>query len=457
MQMDNKQKNRILGIVLSAVLIVVGAVGQLHGKSSVKNTISEQGYILLYNTILQHIKADYVEEIDNKDLWNNAIQGMLKATDDEHTMFLDQDDYAELKTGTKGDFGGLGIEIALRDSILTVVTPMEDTPAMRAGLKSGDKIVEIEGKSTRELSLHDAVKQLRGVPGTTVNITIAREGEEDLIKVDIVREIIKITIVESGVIEKTNIGYIKLKQFAETATMDMANAIENLKEKKVKGIILDLRNNPGGLLTTAIDISNFFIKDGIIVSTRGRHKINDKIEHADPRKAIAADIPLVILVNGGSASASEIVTGAIKDHKRGTIIGTKTFGKGSVQSVIPLDYDTGLKMTIQKYYTPSGESIHKKGIMPNIEVKPYEFTREERRHFHDLSEAKMLEKFVKDNKTYNEESVNKLKALLKEKGFGLSDYATRFLLKQELTNLGKRPLYDIELDTQLIKAVQQFK
>jgi len=453
---DNKQKNRLIGIALSILLIVVGAAGQLHGNSG-PETISEQGYISLYHTILHHIKEDYVEEINSKDLWKNAIEGMLKATDDEHTIFLDTDEYSDLKTGTKGDFGGLGIEIAMRDSILTVVTPMEDTPAMRAGLQSGDKIVEIEGKSTREMTLQEAVKQLRGTPGTTVNISIAREGEEELIKVDIVREVIKITIVESGIIEKNNIGYIKLKQFAETATMDMANAIHDLEAKKVKGIILDLRNNPGGLLTAAIDISNFFIKEGVIVSTRGRHKINDKIEHADPRKVIAGDMPLVILVNGGSASASEIVTGAIKDHKRGIIVGTKTFGKGSVQSVIPMEFDTALKMTIQKYYTPSGESIHKKGIEPNIVVKPYEFTRDERRHFHDLTEAKILEKFVKDHKTYNEESVARLKTLLKEKGFALSDYATRFVLKQEITSLGKRPLYDLELDTQLIKGVQQFK
>jgi carboxyl-terminal processing protease len=454
--MDKKQKSRIFGIVLSIFLIVIGAVGQLQGKAG-KEAISEQGYIQLYNTILQYIKADYVEEIDNKELWNNAIQGMLKATNDEHTMFLNRDEFADLQTSTKGDFGGLGIEIALRDSILTVVTPMEDTPAWRAGLHPGDKIVEIEGKSTRDMSLPDAVKLLRGKPGTTVNITIAREGEEDLIKVDLVRDIIKITIVESGVIEKNNIGYIKLKQFAETATMDMANAIRSLEEKKVKGLILDLRNNPGGLLTTAVDVSNFFIKDGVIVSTRGRHKVNDKIENADPRKAIAPEIPLVVLVNGGSASASEIVTGAIKDHKRGIVIGTKTFGKGSVQSIIRLDYDTALKMTIQKYYTPSGESIHKKGIEPNVVVKPYEFTKDERRHYHDIVEAKILEKFVKENKTYNDDSIKKLKALFKEKGYDMSDYATKYVLKQEITNLGKRPLYDLELDTQLIKALEQFK
>jgi len=454
--MDKKQKNRIFGILLSALLIIVGAAGQLHGKAG-ENEISEEKYILLYNTILQEIKTGYVEEINNKDLWVNAIHGMLKATNDEHTMFLTKDEYSDLEANTKGDFGGLGIEIALRDSILTVVTPMEDTPASRAGLQPGDKIIEIDGKSTRDLSLSDAVKQLRGKIGTTVNISIAREGEDDLIKVDLVRDLIKITVLESGIIEKNNIGYIKLKQFAGTAATDMLNAMRVLEEKKVKGIILDLRNNPGGLLTSAIGISNFFIKEGVIVSTRGRNKENDKTENADPRKTVAPNIPLVVLVNGGSASASEIVTGAIKDHKRGIIVGTKTFGKGSVQSVIPLDYGTALKMTIQKYYTPSGESIHKKGIEPNIVVKPYEFTKDERRHLRDIVDTKLLETFVKEHKVYNEESVGKLKILLKEKGFSLSDYATRYVYKQEITNIGKRPLYDLELDTQLIKATEQFK
>ncbi|MDH4198840.1 MAG: S41 family peptidase [Spirochaetia bacterium] len=456
MEMNEKQRSRLAGIVLSIILIIVGTWGQIQGKST-KNDITEPEYISLYNTILQHIKADYVEPVDSKELWLGAIKGMLAATNDEHTMYLDKDEFSDLETATKGDFGGLGIEIAMRDSILTVVTPMIDTPAMRAGLKPGDKIVEIEGKSTKDLSLRDAVNMLRGVPGTAVNISIAREGEEDLIKLDIVREIIKITIVESGIIEKHNIGYIKLKQFAGPAPMDMANAIRDLEEKKVKGLILDLRWNPGGLLTAAVDIANFFIKDGIIVSARGRHKELDKIEYADPRKAIAGDLPLVILVNEGSASASEIVTGAIKDHKRGIIVGTKTFGKGSVQSVIRLDYNTGLKMTIQKYYTPSGESIHKKGIMPNVVVKPYEFTKEERRHFRDLSDAKVLGTFVKENKEYNEESVKKFKKLLNDKGLALSDYASRYVLKQEIHNIGKRPLYDLELDTQLIKAIEQVK
>jgi carboxyl-terminal processing protease len=456
MSIEEKQKNRIAGIVISIFLIVAGTWGQLQGKAGEDN-ISEQGYILLYNTILQHVKTDYVEQVDKKELWMGAIRGMLAATDDEHTMFLDQDEFSELKTGTKGDFGGLGIEISIRDSILTVVTPMEDTPAMRAGIQPGDKIVEIESKPTKDMSLRDAVKMLRGVPGTKVNITVARENEEELLKFDIVREVIKITIVESGVIEGKNIGYIKLKQFAETAPMDLANAIRDLEERHVKGLILDMRMNPGGLLTAAVDIANFFIKDGVIVSTRGRHSDNDKIEKADPRKAIAGDIPLVVLVNGGSASASEIVTGAIKDHKRGKVVGTKTFGKGSVQSVIPLDYNTGLKITIQKYYTPSGESIHKKGIEPNIEVKSYEFTKDERRHIRDLAEAKILENFVKENKTYSSEAVEKFTGILKQKHLEISDYAAKYILKQEYLNLGKRPLYDLELDNQLVKALEQFK
>ena len=426
--------------------------------SNEEETITENDYIDLFNTILHHIKADYVEEVDSKKLWQGAIHGMLAALNDDRTEFYGQKQWADLIAGSRGNRGGIGLSVTIRDSYPVVSYTLDDSPAMRAGIQSGDKILQINGKSTRDVSLSDVIRQLGGTPGTELKITIARDGDEDdTLQLSILREIIEAQVLDTAVIEGKNIGYIKLRQFSQSAPMDLAEAIRNFQDKKVKGLILDLRNNPGGLVTAGVDIANFFIKDGIIVSTRGRHKLNDKIERADPRKAIAADIPLVVLVNEKSYGASEFVAGAIKDHKRGIIIGINTFGSISVQSVIPLDDKTGLKMTIQSYFTPSGQSIYKKGIKPDIEAKPYEFTKKERFHIRDIIETKILEKFIKENKTYNEDSVKKLKTLLKENDIILTDYALRYVLKREINRMGKPPVYDLELDTQLLKALEQFK
>ena len=374
---DNQASRRyITGIVLGMLLFTVGTLGQLQGSS--KEDISEPGLNELFNTVLFHVKNDYVEEVSAKELWFGAIRGMLKALDDAHTRFMSPDEYNELQVETRGNFGGLGIEISVKDGYLTVVSPIEDTPAMRAGLKPGDQIIEIDKKPTKEMNLVKAVKILRGTPGTSINITVLREDEREPLHFDIVREVIKIKVVESKIIDNENIGYVKLKQFSQTSSSDMLNIVQDFQNKKVKGIILDLRWNPGGLLDAAHKIANLFIKEGVIVSTRGRKKELDREFPADPKRAIAADIPLAILANEGSASISEIVTGAVKDLKRGTFIGEKTFGKGSVQNVIPLPYNTAIALTIQKYYTPSGVSIHKKGIKPDIEIKAFEFSKEDK-------------------------------------------------------------------------------
>ncbi|MBK8576415.1 MAG: S41 family peptidase [Elusimicrobia bacterium] len=337
-------------------------------RSAVDETYQQ---IALVVDVLQHIREQYVEDVDQKKLIYGAAAGMAR-TLDPFSQFMEPDDHKEMKTETQGQFGGLGIRIAVRDGWLTVITPMPETPAYRLGILPGDKIVKIEGDVTQGLAVEDAVQRLRGKPGTKVSITIMREGDKEPRDFTITREIIKILSVRSALLEG-NIGYVKLNEFIETSQTDMRKALKELKEKGMASLVLDLRNDPGGLLTSAVDVTKLFVGDSkIVVYTQGR---------AQPRQDFFADshapfsdIPMAVLVNGGSASASEIVTGALQDHKRAVIIGSETFGKGSVQSVIPLDDGSALRLTVAKYYTPNGRSIHRDektkvgGITPDIVI-----------------------------------------------------------------------------------------
>ncbi len=442
--------------LLGIACVALGTWGQIRGASSQK--ISEEGLNELFHQALYHIENHYVEEVDKKRLWFGAIKGMLQSLGDEHTRFLPPSEYKELGESMNSKFGGLGIEITLRDQVLTIVSPIDDTPAMRAGLQPGDKIVEINKKSTNNMSLNDAVKIMRGTPGTLVNLTIAREGEEELLYFDIVRGIIKVSIVQDKVIKPSNIGYVRLKTFAKSAHAQISSVVKSFVKQRVKGIIFDLRYNAGGLLDVAHKVANIFLDKGVIVSTKGREKKLDRVFRANPRLVVARDIPLVILVNEGSASASEIVTGAIKDNKRGSIIGVKTFGKGSVQNVIPMYHGTAVALTIQKYYTPSGKSIHKQGIKPDIEVKALDFTKDDRRHYREIKEKKILKKFVKNHPKYSKSNINKFRAMLNKIGLSLTDFAARSSIKRYINrNQPKLNLIDLEFDVQLKKAIAHLK
>jgi carboxyl-terminal processing protease len=449
------RRKKYIGLFACLAIFTAATAGQMD--ATAKKEISEEGLTELFNAALFHVRNDYVDESSRQALMFGAIRGMLAALDDAHTRFMTAEETNELQTEMRGNFGGLGIEISQRDNVLTVVSPIEDTPAMRAGIKPGDKIIEIDKKTTRDLSLSDAVKQLRGKPGTSVNISVAREGEDEILYFDLVREVIKIQVVTSKFLENEKLGYVRLKQFNQTATDDLSKALAEFKQKNARGVILDLRWNPGGLLDAAHRISNFFIKSGVIVSTRGRKKELDRVFNADPSAAIAADIPLVVLANEGSASASEIVTGAIKDHKRGKFIGVKTFGKGSVQNVISMMYGTSMALTIQKYYTPSGVSIHKKGIEPDIKVVALEFNKDDRRHYKEIREKKILQEFIKTHKEYVPDTVKTFQKLLASKGLTLSDYAAKRALKDELTKSAPRPIMDLEFDVQLQRAIAELK
>lgn len=324
--------------------------------------------IELYSYALTTIQSDYVEEKTPKELIYGSLKGMLGSLD-PHSQFLDPEEYKELKTETQGKFGGLGIEISVRDGLLTVITPIEDTPAWKAGIKAGDRIVKIENELTKDMTLDDAVKKLRGKPGTTVNITVLREEAVKILEFSIVREIIHIQDVKNTQILTDKIGYVRLVEFREDSAEEFHKALENLTGQGADSLILDLRNNPGGLLNVAIKITEEFLPEGeIIVSTKGRHPSQDTITYS-ANKDHVINWPIVVLINEGSASGSEILAGALKDNKRAITLGTTSFGKGSVQSVIPLPDGSGLRLTTSKYFTPSGISIHGKGITPDVVVK----------------------------------------------------------------------------------------
>ena len=321
----------------------------------------------LFGDVFQRVQEQYVEEVTDKELIESAISGMLQSLD-PHSSYLSAESYKDMQVKTKGTFGGLGIEITMEDGVVKVVSPIDETPAALAGMQSGDLIIGINGESIRGLSINDAVSQLRGPIGSNVTITVVRNKQEPF-ELVIKRDIIKIRSVKHNIIN--NVGYIRLTTFSETTTEGMKNSIKKIQGelgKKFQGLILDLRNNPGGLLNQSISVSDSFLDRGEIVSTKGR-----KNEDASRVFAKKGDVingkPLVVLINSGSASASEIVAGALKDHSRAIIIGTRSFGKGSVQSIIPLPGNGAMRLTTSRYYTPSGVSIQAKGIEPDIQVE----------------------------------------------------------------------------------------
>ncbi len=316
----------------------------------------------LFSKVLFLVEKDYVDPVDGQNLVYGAIKGML-GTLDPYTVFLTPDVYKELKVDTIGRFGGVGIEITLQDGVLTVVSPIEDTPAMRAGIQPGDKILKINGMATKGMNLVDAVRRMRGSKESKVVLTLFRKGVAKPFDVTLVREVIKIRSVKSELLPP-DILYIRVAGFQENTIQDLNKVVDENKSKPLKGIILDLRNNPGGLLEQAIEISDLFLNSGTIVSTRARGGKNE-VKTADG-DAVMPNIPMVVVVNKGSASASEIVAAALQDNKRAKVLGTQTFGKGSVQTVVELGEETGLKLTVAKYYAPSGKAIDGKGVTPDF-------------------------------------------------------------------------------------------
>ncbi|GGX46107.1 S41 family peptidase [Saccharospirillum salsuginis] len=365
-----------LSAVTALILgISIGIVSSVHAEKSQSRLPVDD--VRMLSQVLERIKQAYVEDVDDSELLESAIEGMLSGLD-PHSDYLTPEDFADLRESTSGEFGGLGIEITLDDTgFVRIVAPIDDTPAYRAGLQSGDLITQINDTPVKGMTINDAVTLMRGKPGTSLTLTIAREGENKPLEFEITRDIIQVTSIRSRMLEP-GFGYVRISQFQERTGQDFIEAMESLRDENdgsLDGLVLDLRNNPGGVLQASVDVVDALISDGLIVYTEGRlpNSASRFTAHGDDP---SDGVNLVVLINGGSASASEIVAGAVQDHQRGVIMGTRSFGKGSVQTILPLDQEHAIKLTTARYFTPSGRSIQAQGIVPDIEVRPGKLTQE---------------------------------------------------------------------------------
>ncbi len=364
-----RKKTSILTVSLLCLMLVSPLAEA--AKQSKAQTEDADTYELLnlFGEVMERAKVSYVEDVSDKKLIESAINGMLSSLD-PHSSFLDDQSFKYMSEQTKGKFGGLGIEVTMENGVVKVVSPIDDTPASKAGLKPGDYITNIDGEAVMGMTLNDAVDKMRGKIGSKVKLTIRRINEKPL-EVTLKREEIKIQSVKNS-IKADDVVYIRISSFSEDVDTMTAKAIKDAKKKlgdKLKGVVIDVRNNPGGLLDQAVNVSDLFLDKGEIVSTRSRNE-EDTVKYTAKEGDIAKGLPIVVIINDGSASASEIVAGALQDHKRAIILGEKSFGKGSVQTVIPLGKYGAMRLTTARYYTPSGRSIQAKGIEPDIEVKP---------------------------------------------------------------------------------------
>ena len=388
---------KIFGLMLGSMI----ASASIFAKNSVVNMSQERLEALAkYTKVIQTVEKYYVDEINITDIVNKSLQGLMQNLD-AHSSYMLKKDFDDMKVQTNGEFGGLGITVGMRDGALTVIAPIEGTPADKVGLKAGDIILKIDDKSTLNMTIDEAVKLMRGKPKTKIHLTIVRKGESKPLEFTIIRDIIKIQSVYTKKIEGTNILYIRVTSFDKKVVRNVHKALK--ENKNIKGIILDLRNNPGGLLDQAVGLVDTFVDSGVIVSQKGRIKSED-VAYKATKEGTYKDIPMAVIVNGGSASASEITSGALQDDKRAIIVGEKTFGKGSVQVILPMGNGEGLRLTVARYYLPSGRTIQAKGVTPDIIVHPGEIKESSEDEF-TLKEAELkkhlkaeLEKIQKDKK-----------------------------------------------------------
>jgi len=408
----------------------------------------------LFSKAFSLIHAQYVEEMPAKTLVYGAIDGMLKSLGDPHTRFLTPEAFKEMRVETEGSFSGLGIVIGIKQDRLMVISPIEGTPADLAGVKAGDYIIEINGTSTKNLSLLEAVQRLRGPQGSQVIITIKRDGVEDPFKVTIIRAEIEVKSVKSDIIQQ-DIGYIRITNFTQKTPKEFEDALIKLEKKGMKNLVIDLRNDPGGLLESAIDVAdNLLPKDALIVSIAGRQQEMNR-EFRTTGKGLCLDKPIIILLNEGSASASEILAGAIKDNKRGLTIGVKSYGKGSVQTLLPLLDGSGIALTTAKYFTPSGVCIHGKGIVPDVIAEMPEITSKDHEMWMKLDDSPYLKEFAKGHSSYTDEDIKNLQRSLAKNGIELSEIILRRAVNIEIGRLngGKELVCDLKCDPQLQRAV----
>ena len=402
----------ILGIILGVLLSIGGTVFAERENVVAESTAEEASSesvslpyeeLRTFTEVFGRIKRDYVEPVSDKKLLEDAIKGMLSGLD-PHSAYLDVEQYKDLKEGTTGQFGGLGIEVTMEDGFVKVVSPIDDTPAQRAGIKAGDLVVRLDEKPVKGMTLGEAVKIMRGKPGSDILLTIIREGEAAPLKITITRAIIKVKSVKNKVLEK-DYGYLRISSFQSRTGQGVIDAVAELEKENegdLKGLVLDLRNNPGGVLNAAVEVSDAFLEKGLIVYTEGRIKNSEMRFNAAPGDVVGG-IPIVVLINAGSASASEIVAGALQDHKRAIIMGERSFGKGSVQTILPTSSNAAVKLTTARYYTPSGRSIQAEGIEPDIVLARVKLESIEASKFKPIKESDLSHHLENGNGTDKKE------------------------------------------------------
>ncbi|MGB5225411.1 MAG: S41 family peptidase [Arenicellales bacterium] len=392
-----------LGLALGAGMTIYSSVFAGNEKTTTASPLPLEE-LRAFTEVFGRVKSDYVESVEDKDLLEYAIKGMLSGLD-PHSAYLNPEEFKEMRIGTDGKFGGLGIEVSMENGFVKVISPIDDTPAERAGIKAGDVIVRLDDTPVKGMTLNEAVKIMRGEPGTDILLTVVREGEEGPLKITITRDIIRIKSVRGRTLDP-GYGYIRISQFQSATGTSMRKQLSELKKEnggELKGLVLDLRNNPGGVLNASVSVADAFVSKGKIVYTEGRVKDSLLTFNASPNDLLKS-APIVVLVNGGSASASEIVAGALQDHKRAIIMGTKTFGKGSVQTIMPMNNGAALKITTARYFTPSGRSIQAEGIEPDIEVEQLEVSKKEDAAVERLREADLRDHLENGNGDHADEA-----------------------------------------------------
>ena len=436
---------------------------------SVSPTVSAQNvnqerveYITVLDQVMRFIQNYYVDDVDPKKLFEGAMKGMFESLDDPYSVYLTANDMSDLSDTTTGKFGGVGMYISkfYGDTsydeehlpFVRVVAPIEGTPAYRLGVSAGDYIIKIDGKSTENMTLDEVMGLLRGEAGSDVNITFLR-GEDIVFSLDVTRENIVVPTVRSSMIDK-NIGYLRIIQFTPMTAGKVKDALEDFKKNRFKSVIIDLRGNPGGLLSSVTDIADYFLSDEVIVSTRSKIPSENKIYRAENNTMVPEDLPIVVLIDKGSASASEILSGALKDNKRAFILGETSYGKGSVQQVRTIG-EGGFKLTMSRYYTPDGINIDKIGIDPDLEVKEEEFTDDESESYKNIIEKFLIQDFVKKNPNPGESDIQRFILDLAADKIVLKERIIKKLIRNELNKTNNNPLiFDIEFDLVLQRAVQ---
>ena len=413
-----------ISLALGVGLVVGAGVTLTHGvladKSKPENLPLKD--LQTFVEILNRVKTDYVEPVTDEALLESAVRGMLSGLD-PHSAYLDKEEFSEINVTTTGKFGGLGIEVQLFNGYVRVIAPIDDTPAAKAGVQAGDLIIKIDDTPVKGMSLTDAVKKMRGEPGTSITLTVAREGVAEPLALAMKRDIINVTSVRSRMLE-TGMGYLRVSTFSSVTGKTLNEEFRKLKKQgELKGLILDLRNNPGGVLNASVDVSDAFLDKGVIVSIKGRVSDSNREFNATPGDLLDGK-PLVVLVNGGSASASEIVAGALQDHKRALLVGTQTFGKGSVQTILPLQNDSAIKLTTARYYTPSGRSIQAEGIEPDITIRPIKVSKADGTPADNITEADLQGRLDGSGKKLTpEQAAEKKKQSEAEQSLAETDYA----------------------------------